>query len=160
MKKTLQTRLALTTMAALMANGAAQAETTNSNFQVGVDVVATCSISAADMTFSQITTGTTSANDAQSELTVNCSDGAPYSVALSNGDNYSGGRRLSNGATFINYELYKDNSRSALWSTASALSAMGTGSNQTHTVYGRILAGQAVPNMGSYADTIVATVTY
>jgi spore coat protein U-like protein len=160
MKKTFQARLALTAIATLLAHGAAQAETANSNFQVGVDVVATCSISAADMTFSQITTGTTSANDAQSELTVNCSDGAPYSVALSNGDNYSGGRRLSNGATFINYELYKDNSRSALWSTASALSAMGTGSNQTHTVYGRILAGQSVPNMGSYADTIVATVTY
>jgi spore coat protein U-like protein len=160
MNKTLQTRLALTALATLLAHGAAQAETANSNFQVGVDVVATCSISAADMTFNQITTGTTSANDAQSELTVNCSDGAPYSVALSNGNNYSGGRRLSNGTTFINYELYKDNSRSSNWTSANTLAAMGTGSNQTHTVYGRILAGQSVPNMGSYADTIVATVTY
>ena len=37
---------------------------------------------------------------------------------------------------------------------------MGSGTTQIHTVYGRIPAGQAVPNMGSYADTIVATVSY
>jgi spore coat protein U-like protein len=158
--KILQKRILVTALAAGLASGAAWAETKSSNFQVGVDVAATCSITAADMTFSQITTGTTSVSDSQSELTVNCSSGAPYSVALSNGNNFSGGRRLSDGTSFINYDLYKDNSRSSAWSTASTLSAMGTGSNQTHTVYGRILAGQSVPNMGSYADTIVATVTY
>lgn len=160
MKKTFHTRLALTAIATLLTQGAAQAETASSNFQVGVDVVATCSISAADMTFSQITTGTTSANDAASDITVNCSDGAPYSVALSNGSNYSGGRRLTNGTTFINYALYQDPNRSSSWDNANRLNFVGTGSNQTHTVYGRILAGQSVPNMGSYADTIVATVTY
>jgi spore coat protein U-like protein len=36
----------------------------------------------------------------------------------------------------------------------------GSGSNQAHTVYGRIPAGQNVINMGSYSDTIVATVSY
>ena len=160
MKKTFQTRLALTALATLLAQGSAQAETANSNFQVGVSVASTCSISAADMTFSQMTTGTTSTSDAASDLTVNCSDGTPYSVALSDGNNYSGGRRLTNGIAFINYVLYQDPNRSNSWDTANPLSFIGTGSNQTHTVYGRILAGQSVPNMGSYADTIVATVTY
>jgi spore coat protein U-like protein len=158
--KILQKRILVTALAAGLASGAAWAETKSSNFQVGVDVAATCSITAADMTFSQITTGTTSSTDAASDLTVNCSDGAPYAIALSNGNNFSGGRRLTNGKTFINYALYQDPNRSSDWTTTSPLNFVGSGSNQIHTVYGRILAGQSVPNMGSYADTIVATVTY
>ena len=150
--------LALTLVAASIQT--ARAETASSSFQVGMSVVATCSISAADMTFNGITTGTTSQNDADSTLSVNCSNGAPYAVSLSNGSNFSGGRRLEGGGSFINYALFKDSSRTAEWSLASPISAMGSGTTQVHTVYGRIPAGQAVPNMGNYADTIVATVSY
>ena len=138
----------------------AWAETEPSSFQVGIDVVATCSISAADMTFNTITTGTTAQTDSESQITVNCSNGAPYSVALSNGSNYSAGRRLSSNGSFINYTLFKDNSRTAEWTLISSMTGTGSGSNQTLPVYGRIPAGQNVTNMGSYSDTIVATVTY
>jgi spore coat protein U-like protein len=160
MKKSLIQRGLVAGMVIASLAPAVQAETASSSFQVGVDVRATCSISAADMTFDGITTGTTSRNDAETNLSVNCSSGAPYEVALSNGDNFSGGRRLGSNGSFINYSLFKDNSRSAEWSIASPVLGTGNGANQIIPVFGRIPAGQSVPNMGSYADTIVATVSY
>ena len=150
--------LALTLVAASIQ--AARAETASSSFQVGMSVVATCSISAADMTFNGITTGTTSQNDAAADLSVNCSQGAPYVISLSNGTNFSGGRRLKSGSNFVNYSLFKDVNRTSDWSSTNTLDFVGSGTTQVHTVYGRIPACQAVPNMGNYADTIVATVSY
>ncbi len=131
-----------------------------SNFDVNVQVLATCSISASNMTFSSITTGTTSNTDATSSLTVNCSNGTPYTVALGNGNNYSGGRRMTNGTTNINYYLYSDSGRSTQWNSTSTQTGTGSGSDQNFTIYGRIPSGQSVPFTGAYSDTIIATVTY
>ncbi|NBO83678.1 MAG: hypothetical protein EBU75_12950, partial [Betaproteobacteria bacterium] len=43
---------------------ATQAASNSANFDVGIQVNATCAISASNMTFSSITTGTTSNTDA------------------------------------------------------------------------------------------------
>jgi spore coat protein U-like protein len=112
------------------------------------------------MTFSSITTGTTSNTDATSSLTVNCSNGTPYTIALDNGTNYSVGRRMASGASYINYYLYSDSGRSTQWNSATTKAAIGSGSDQAHPVYGRVPSGQAITNTGIYADTIIATVTY
>jgi spore coat protein U-like protein len=112
------------------------------------------------MTFSSITTGTTSNTDATSSLTVNCSNGTPYTIALDNGTNYSVGRRMASGASYINYYLYSDSGRSTQWNSAATKAGTGTGSDQTHSVYGRIPSGQNITNTGMYGDTVIATVTY
>jgi len=163
MKKHLQTLLPVAMALGLTSLGMSKlawAASESSSFRVGIDVVATCSISAADMTFNTITTGTTAQTDAETQITVNCSSGAPYSVSLSNGSNFSAGRRLGSNGSFINYSLFKDNSRTAEWTLISGLNGTGTGGDQTLPIFGRIAAGQSVPNMGAYSDTIVATVTY
>ncbi len=131
-----------------------------SSFDVSIQVLATCSISASNMTFSNITTGTTSNTDATSSLTVNCSNGTPYTIALGNGNNYSGGRRMTNGTTNINYYLYSDSGRSTQWNSASTQTGTGSGSDQSFNIYGRIPPGQSAPFTGAYSDTIIATVTY
>lgn len=145
--------LALASTTALAASGTA-------SFDVGIQVLSSCSISASNMTFSSISTGTTSNSDATSSLTVNCSNGTPYTIALGNGNNYSGGRRMTNGTTNINYYLYADSSRSTQWNTTSLQSATGNGSDQNFTVYGRVPSGQSVPYAGAYSDTVIATITY
>ena len=163
MKNTIQKLLPVAVAIGLTGLGMSKmawAASESSSFQVGIDVVATCSISAADMTFNTITTGTTSQTDAASDITVNCSLNAPYQISLSNGSSFSAGRRLSNGTQFINYSLFQDPSRSTQWNTTTPLNFTGNGSNQAHTVYGRIPAGQNVANMGSYSDTIIATISY
>jgi spore coat protein U-like protein len=157
-RSNIQSALALTLVAASIST--AQAETASSSFDSRVQVVATCSITAADLTFQTITTGTTSQIDSSSALSVNCSNGAPYSVSLSNGANFDSSRRMAWGGSYIAYALFTDASRSQEWNTSNTLASVGTGSTQEHTVYGRIPSGQSVPNMGSYADTIVATVSY
>ncbi len=138
-------------------SGAVFAASGTASFDVSVQVLASCSISATNMSFASITTGTTSNTDATSTLTVNCSNGTPFTIALGNGTNYSAGRRLASGASYINYFLYSDNGRGSPWSS---VSGTGSGADQSFTVYGRIPSGQSVSNTGIYADTVIATITY
>lgn len=148
-------------IAAAMALGTnAFAQSKTANFDVSVQVLSTCSISAGNMTFSSITTGTTSNTDATSSLTVNCSQGTPYTISLGDGMNYSAGRRLASGASYINYYFYSDAGRSSQWNSTATQAGTGSGSDQNVTVYGRIPSGQSVAFTGSYADTVIATVTY
>lgn len=146
--------------AALLNTLPALADSNSSSFDVTVQVLASCSISSSNMTFSSITTGTTSNSDATSSLTVNCSSGTPYTIALDNGTNYSAGRRLASGASYINYFLYSDSGRSTQWNSTTTKAGTGNGANQELTVFGRIPSGQSVTNTGIYADTVIATVTY
>ena len=158
---TLYRHLATTAAVALLATQfPAHAASGSANFDVSIQVNATCAISASNMSFGSITTGTTSNTDATSSLTVNCSNGTPYTISLGNGNNYSGGRRMTNGTTNINYYLYSDSSRSTQWNSTSTQTGTGSGSDQTLTVYGRIPSGQSVPYVGSYNDTIIATISY
>ncbi len=154
---------AITTLVATVSvslSGTVFAASGTASFDVSVQVLASCSISATNMSFASITTGTTSNTDATSTLTVNCSNGTPFTIALGNGTNYSGGRRMTNGTTNINYYLYSDSGRSTLWGGATLVSGTGTGSDQTFNVYGRVPAGQSVIYAGNYIDTITATITY
>jgi spore coat protein U-like protein len=151
-----------TALAALSAStvGPVMASTATSNFDVTIQVMATCSISASDMAFGSITTGTTSNTDATSSLTVNCSSGTPYTIALGNGNHYSGGRRMKSGDANINYFLYSDSARSSQWNSTLVKTGTGSGGDQSLEVFGRIPAGQSVPFVGAYSDTVIATVTY
>lgn len=145
--------LALTALPAL-------ANSNNASFDVTVQVLASCSISSSNMTFSSITTGTTSNSDATSSLTVNCSSGTPYTIALGNGANYMNVRRMAWGGSYLNYLLYQDSSRTSEWNGVSTKTGTGSGSDQLFTIYGRIPSGQNLTNTGSYGDTVIATVTY
>ncbi|MEN9759335.1 MAG: hypothetical protein RLZZ281_601 [Pseudomonadota bacterium] len=150
------------TIASILAStsAASYAASGTTSFDVSIQVLSSCSISASNLTFSSISTGTTSNTDATSSLTVNCSNGTPYSIALGNGNNYSGGRRMTNGSTNINYYLYTDSGRSTQWNAISMQSGTGNGSDQNFTVYGRVPSGQSVPYAGAYSDTVIATITY
>ncbi|WVN41371.1 spore coat U domain-containing protein [beta proteobacterium MWH-UniP1] len=145
--------LALTALPAL-------ADSNSASFDVTVQVLASCSISSSNMTFSSITTGTTSNSDAASSLTVNCSSGTPYTIALGNGSNYMNVRRMAWGGSYLNYLLYQDSARTAEWNGVSTKAGTGNGSDQLFTIYGRIPSGQTLTNTGSYGDTVIATVTY
>lgn len=146
--------------AAIAFSSTAFAQSKTANFDVSIQVLSTCAISASNMTFSSITTGTTSNTDATSSLTVNCSQGTPYTISLGDGMNYSAGRRMASGASYINYYFYSDSGRTSQWNSAATQGGTGSGSDQSITVYGRIPSGQAVAFTGAYADTIIATITY
>lgn len=143
------------------------AQTTSTTFTVSSTVVATCNVSAGAMNFgSMLPTPIQSNVDTTSSIVATCSNSVPYTIALSAGTG-SGGtvalRRMTSGSDTLNYQLYTDSQRTALWGDGTAGTTVsnqtGTGSAQTITVYGRIPTGQTPP-VGTYTDTVTVTVTF
>ena len=99
----------------------------------------------------------------------NCSGGgrtytARLSVGTTPGATYST-RLMRNGSNYLQYNLYKDTLYAQIWGdgTGGTVTLVNTNSNSrvgpTHTIYGRIPAGQDLP-VGVYTDTIVITITF
>jgi spore coat protein U-like protein len=137
---------------------------TTAPFSVTATNATVCSVNAATLNFGA--TGVLrAALDATSSVTVTCTNAAPYTVALDGG--LSGAtnpaqRKLSQAAQTITYGLYLDANRTAPWGDSVGVNtASGTGSGlaQTLTIYGRVPM-QNTPAPGTYADTVVMTISY
>lgn len=149
----------------LSASGAGAAQLT-SQFNVTLTITATCSLSTpADLAFGS--TQAVSANiDATTTIQVTCSNTAPYTIGLGQGlyGTAINARKmkLSTTTDTANYALYRDASRTQNWGETigtDTASGTGTGSAQTHTVYGRVPTQAGLP-IGAYSDTVVVTLTY
>lgn len=163
-KKLLRAALAAAvfTLLAAASDAAAQATTT---FQVSAAVAKTCTISATAIDFGAYDTvgaNATAPADQTGTVTLRCTRGTAYSVALGQGDNFSGGRRMQLGASgeYLSYDLYSDAGRTSVWDGASPVT--GVAANRSAfglTVYGRVPPAQDVVE-GAYLDTISATVNF
>jgi len=148
----------------------AHATTTTSSLGVSATVVSSCVVSGATLNFGSAIDPTSASLpiDASTTMTVQCTATTPYSVALNAGlnagsaTNFSA-RAMKSGSLTLGYQLYADTLRTVVWGDGTSLSGVlpgvGTGSNQTLTIYGRLpsLTG-TVP--GTYTDTVTVTVTY
>src|SRR5271154_1758360 len=76
--------LIATLAAGVMAAGVAQSATTTASFQVTANVQATCSASAATLAFGNYTPGG-GALTGNSNITVKCTKGTPFTVTLNAG---------------------------------------------------------------------------
>lgn len=101
--------------------------------------------------------------DSTGQVNVTCSEASGYSVAMNAGVNAGGNfanRRMSNGDTFLSYQLYTDSTRSTIWGDGSGGSmAVSQASPGISTVYARLPARQSV-SAGTFTDTILVTITY
>lgn len=160
--------LALSAMLALGFGSAAHAATATTNFQVNITITNACD--AASLAATDVNFGSHSFLDsnivASSNLSVKCTTGAAYKIALNAGANASAPgdtttRRMTDGTNFVPYNLFSDSAYSASWGDTDAtgqVAATGTGAVQTFPIYGKALPGN-VP-AGNYSDTVQATVTY
>ncbi len=169
--RTLKIALTALTAATLSLAGLqAQAATVTANLGVTATVISSCVVSGGTINFGSAIDPTVAAVplDASTTLTVQCTSTTPYSVALNAGVNAGGNsafsaRKIKNGLATLGYQLYADALRTIVWGDGTNVSlaspGVGTGSNQSLTVYGRLpsLTG-AVP--GTYTDTVTVTVTY
>lgn len=134
-----------------------------------------CSTSASAVAFGTYDPFAALPRDSTGSVSVNCAAHATaltlaYSVSLSSGGSGNvAARTLGVGANRIGYQLYADASRLMPWGDATGGTSQVFGSlllnvalpvSATHTVYGRIPAGQTGVGAGSYADTITVTVSY
>jgi spore coat protein U-like protein len=161
----LRTLLAAATLAFLAAAAPAAAQSATATFQVSASVAKNCTIAATPVAFGAydpVAANDTADATATGTVTVRCTRGTAYSVALENGANFSAGRRMQLGATgqYLSYELYSDAARTAVWNASAP--AAGTAPSRAAiplTVYGRVPGGQDVPE-GAYLDTVVATINF
>jgi|CXWL01.1.fsa_nt_gi spore coat protein U-like protein len=136
------------------------------SFEVTATVLASCDVVASDLTFGDYDPIAGSDLDAETTLSVTCTNGTSYQVGMSLGSG-SGAtmaqRRMtkSGGSQTLAYVLYQDSLRSVLWGDTGADRQAGTGDGTSDLihVYGRVPMQQAAPS-GSYSDTIVVTVSW
>jgi spore coat protein U-like protein len=160
----------LSAIALLALTGVASANTATSNMSVTATVTSDCTISAGALAFGNY--GLAQVNgadlDSTATLTVQCTDGATPTITLGQGQNANTGstdaaplRRLKNGSNYLNYALFSDTNRSVTWGNTAGTGAgyTGTGASTSVTVFGRVPASQNVL-VGSYSDTVVATITF
>ena len=154
------TRLASLIMLALLTSApATYAATETTTFHVTATVDPVCSVSSGgDLAFGMYSGPSLNAT---TTVSVTCTLGEPYTVALSNGLHFDGShRRMEHGASdHLQYDLYSDAARTIAWNSTSTVPGTGTGLAQSLEVYGRIPGSQIVP-LGEYEDTITVTVNY
>lgn len=135
-------------------------------FTVDGSVPNTCTLTpkpVPDLAFGNVPGLITANVDRTTAIGLVCTGRTPWQIGLNNGLNASGAvRRMRNaGGQFVSYELYRDSPRSLRWGNtlgSDTLAGTGSGTAQSLTVYGRV--APQTPNVGTYSDTIVVTVTY
>ncbi|WP_348629917.1 spore coat U domain-containing protein [Mesorhizobium sp. M7D.F.Ca.US.004.03.1.1] len=132
---------------------------------VQMTITASCTISSAS-TLNFGSSGVIAANvDQTSTVQVQCTNTTPYNIGLDAGTGSGAtvaARKMTNGASTITYSLYSDSGRTTVWGSTigtNTVSATGTGSAQSFTVYGRVPT-QSTPAPAAYTDTVTVTVTY
>lgn len=164
---------------AAISSANAAGTTEASDFDVTMTVESVCSVDAtgANIAFGSQDAGTAEATvgvkTSGATINVLCSKGAPYIVNLTpnNVSSTTGaGTMTSVGTTdTITYELYSDLGATVPWGNTGTLSALGNGVSgtgaglsvaaTTHSVYAKLTSTTDV-KLGSYSDTVSATVTY
>jgi spore coat protein U-like protein len=159
---------AFLTLAALLVQplaSVAYAATATSTFTVQMTVTSSCVINSAS-TLNFGSQGVLIANvDNTSTLQVQCTNTTPYNIGLDAGLGTGATvavRKMTNGASTINYSLYSDSGRATVWGNTvgtNTIAGTGNGASQSYTVYGRV-PPQTTPAAATYTDTITVTVTY
>jgi spore coat protein U-like protein len=124
-----------------------------------------CSISTTGVAFGTYDVFSPSPRTSTGTVTYSCSLGLLIRIELGTGS--SGGfanRTLRNGVDSLLYNLYTDSGYGTVWGNGSggtgvysSVGALGPPVNVT--VYGRLPAAQNV-SIGSYSDTVIATIQF
>lgn len=146
------------------------AASANTNFQVKINVTNACD--AAALAVGDVDFGNHSFLDsnitASSNLSVKCTNGAPFTLSLdagtnpaTAGDTTTRRMKLAASASYVPYNLFSDSALATSWGDTVAsgqVAGVGTGAAQTFPVYGKALLGNVIA--GAYTDQVQATVTY
>jgi len=160
--------VAFLALAALPAISRAQASVTaTAGMVVGVEIVAACTVSVADLNFGAYASNSKTPVQAQTTIQLRCGAGAVAELSLDAGSGpgaTTSNRRLEqdSGKSRLDYDLFQDPGRTIHWGNRSGvdtLEVMATGAQQTVPIYGQIPAGQRALE-GTYSDTITLRVQY
>lgn len=158
--------LGLAAVAAVASTPALAATATNT-MPVSVNVINSCTVAATPMAFGAPTAIGGAPVNTTSTISLACTNGATYDVALDLGTHFQATQRyMSNaaGTVTIPYNIYSDAARSAAWGSTSGTNTVagsaGLSGAVVLTAYGQIPASAASVGAGSYTDTVTVTVTF
>ena len=147
------------------------ADTGTSIMNVSATVKHSCSIDTNPMAFGAydgVVANASNALEATATVISTCTSGATAVITM-NAGTYAGLglddtpiRRMTAGAgEYLVYQVYSDVTRETVWGNTvpTGIVTNGTGSPQTHKVYGSIQSAQLVPE-GDYSDQIIVIITY
>ncbi len=157
-----KSRLLLAAAVVAFAAAPAAAGTDTDVLTVKVTVQEACTIAGGTIDFGTYSAGQQAALDAQGSISYNGCAAGTLTIALDGGVGGNvANRRMSNGDSTLNYQLFKNSSRSQVWGTgADALQQMLlVPDSGSIPVYGRIIGGQNVAG-GTYTDTVNVTLTF
>ena len=156
--------LTMASACALAASPCAAAGRATNQFRATVNPISSCTVSATPLIF-LIPVPTNTNVDSTSTITVRCPRNTAFTIDIDSGLHSNGiNRRVYNAGfnAYINYDVYKDPPRSAVWGTGGAKNVAGN-SGPTgillRTVYGRVASVKTLKS-GSYRDTLTVTVTF
>jgi spore coat protein U-like protein len=127
-----------------------------------------CSVDASPMSFGGLEAAPGPAVDSAGSVTVNCDAPASYLIRLdaglhSNGQFIARKMRRVQGFESMEYNLYRDASRTLIWGDGTGGSSAVQGTNpgipQMISLYGRIYGGQNL-HIGDYTDIVTVTVDW
>ncbi len=143
----------------------AHADDDTDTFTVSADVLATCDVTANDLDFGDYDPIAAVNLDAQTSISVTCTNGTAYDVGMSLGSGAGASvatRYMAYNGNLLAYTLYQNSQRTTLWSApggANLLSGTGDGTPDAIDVFGRVPMQQSVP-AGNYSDSITVTVSW
>ena len=148
--------------------GSGKSSTTTLKLTIDSD----CRITTNDVNFGTAAFST-DFQPVNTSLDIRCSSKTPYSVGLSNGENYAvnAQRAMKSGNNYLQYELYKNTSQyrwgsagAERWSSAEASSNAGIYNGTTQQVYNfsSIILGTNTTTLpaGVYTDNVTVDVTF
>jgi len=154
--------------AGTLAIGNVYANTATTPLTVQVTIVNSCTVTAPTLNFGNAVNSLIAAISVSVTGNVACTGTSPVTVSFSTGSGTYVQRKMTNGAPFVNYNIYKE---------AAHINVLGDGTGATVTIpltpsggnvvaandqfgiFGQTNAGQAVAN-GTYTDTVTVTVTF
>ena len=141
--------------------------TATAGMVVGIEIVAACTVSVADLDFGAYASNSKTPVQGQTTIQLRCGAGAVAELSLDAGSGpgaTTSNRRLEqdSGRSRLDYDLFQDPGRTIHWGNRSGvdtLEVVATGAQQTVPIYGQIPAGQRALE-GTYSDTITLRVQY
>lgn len=141
--------------------------TTSATMHVTLEVLKSCTLQANDLNFSRHGSDETSEIQASTQLSVQCTNGTPFSLSAASADGDQDGtfwlkaEDSSLSAQHIAYKLYADESKKTPVNASGGLEGTGNGQSQSETLYGVIEAGAlAQAKAGLYSDDVTLNLVY
>ncbi|HYI48433.1 MAG TPA: spore coat U domain-containing protein [Allosphingosinicella sp.] len=164
--RTLRISCALVALIVAASAGPAFAQTAGGNLGVSATVTENCTLTTDPVAFGNVDVTTGAAVPGVGGIAVTCTNGVAWSADADAGAGTGASildRRMADGANLLSYQLYTEPTRTEIWGDGEdgeTIDDEGTGSEQVVPIYARVIAAQSDVPSGTYADTVVVTVTY